>query len=482
MTATAKAILPVLLAITAADAADVVLQAIAVNGVDLPAPVNGLDVETGDTVTAAFLLGDWSPSRVRAYQVQIAASSYASGTTGMLIASSALVDTSHPDYVFSGIGSGLDGAFSVVDASQAHYRWAGALADPQDSIADGAVPAYLGQLDVTVPGDASGTFTLTALAAGTFARDDAGSPGAIPVDATTAQLLLNVIDSCACDSAANCVDLDADNAIDDVCTWGECTASPCGVCDVIQKAVPADISGPFGACTPDGFCNVHDRNQALSCFSGASSCESINIDAGGPFGACAPDGFCNIHDANTALACFAGTSSCLCGPAPEGSNVLTVDHVDLRIVAPRRAMPGEFVDVVVETGSPIRALQAYQLHLLASGGRRGMLTMDHIEIEDRKSAALPAGALRFEAANTTTQQMLAGLDGDDRAVPAKSYLATFVYRVSSDAAGAFVIDVLHDEAHQHQTYFVAPNDNRIEVNYVTSARIDIGRVSSRSRR
>jgi hypothetical protein len=457
-------------------AADLKVQAVAVNGTPLASPQSAVDVTTNDAVTVAFFLDSWGPDSVRAYQVQIDSAGYVSGTTGMLTATVPAIDDAHAEFIFSGAGQGIGGAFSVVDQSQANTRWASALSDPTASVPYGGSAQYLGELILNVSADASGTFTVDVASAGTFLRDEGDPPGDIAfVDGSTSAVRLSIVQVCECDAVAHCIDLDANNVIDDVCTWGRCDASPCGSCTVIQKAVPADISGPFGACMPDTFCNVHDRNQALSCFSGVSSCERINIDAGGAFGTCAADGFCNIHDANAALSCFAGTTTCVCGASPEGPAPLTVDTVDITVVAPRRAYAGEYIEVVIETDNKLHALQAYQLEVQVSGGRAGVLKLDHIEVEDRKSAALPAGPDRFEATNAGAGQMLVGTEQPGRGVRAGAYLATYVYRVSSDADGSFVIDVLHDEAVNDQTFFVAPGNHRIGVNYVTSARVDVAR-------
>lgn len=86
----------------------------------------------------------------------------------------------------------------------------------------------------------------------------------------------------------------------------------------MPKATRSDMGGSFGACGMDTFCNIHDANQALSCFARTTSCDRINIDGGGHFGDCALDGFCNAHDRVHALLCFSNSGMlCPCGPAPE---------------------------------------------------------------------------------------------------------------------------------------------------------------------
>jgi hypothetical protein len=282
-----------------------------------------------------------------------------------------------------------------------------------------------------------------------------------------------------CDTAANCVDLDADNKIDDVCTWGECIDPPSGTCNVVARTVPADVGGAFGLCPIDGFCNIHDRTHALTCFGGTNSCALINIDAGGGFGLCPPDGFCNIHDANHALTCFGGTNTCVCGPAPEGGGVVVVDDAALKVVTDRRsAAAGDRVEVRVFISDALEDFQSYQLHMAASGGDRGTMTLVDIQIDDRKDYVF-GSSVRFDAVNTAKSQMLAGLDVGSKATSNESYLATFIYEVSKDASGSFVIDVLHDEANEDQTFLVAGSNGKIDVRSTAPAVIHIGSKSNR---
>ncbi len=531
------------------------------------------------------------------------------------------------------------------------------------------------------------------------------------------------VTGCPGGTADECADaVDGNGVTDDVCTWFAC--DPALACDALPKLVPADMGGSFGACDIDGFCNVHDRNHALNCFSGGSACDTINVDAGGSFGACAPDGFCNVHDANHALTCFAGSNPCSCatgptcgdgsldpgeecddgntnpgdgcdafcllespcgnascepaigedpctcpadcgpqlpieGPGPEcldgidndcngdtdcvdancaaeplcqstnddclaaiplppdplvvipfdttlattdGAPVLTpgcgldfdldpqiyndvwflydggaclvpmlatvntcgamfdtkiavydmspfgclpvcppddsllvacdADGCDpgsfaqippfspcmmIRVggSGPLDAGPGELViecmpsspapeppgfdgatltavpdqgtvkpgdavqvRVFMDHNGPDRKrgglLQSYQLHLNVSGGRRGSLDLVEIAIEDRGDFVFDASAGVFDAYNVEKGQMLAGLDDGNAAVLPDAYLATFTYRVSPDAVGSFVIDVMHDEANDDQTFLVGPEPtDKIDVVRTSPAVISV---------
>ncbi len=216
------------------------------------------------------------------------------------------------------------------------------------------------------------------------------------------------------------------------------------------------------------------QETRLTCFSGDSACDTINIDAGGAFGACAPDGFCNVHDANRALTCFAGANSCSCagGAAPE-FGPLVVDHAGLTLTPSRRsARPGETVQVRAFIDAPLEALQSYQLHVGTSGGRRGRLEL--IAIEDRKDFVFQGSADVFDAYNVENAQMLAGLEHGDVAVAPETYLATFTYRASPDAVGTFVIDVAYDEDNGDQTFLIgAEQTDKIEVTHTHPAVITV---------
>ncbi len=269
-----------------------------------------------------------------------------------------------------------------------------------------------------------------------------------------------LLDECdACLLAGDCGDLDANNITDSPCVWWECVDESCSG---VAKSAPSDMGGSFGACAADGFCNVHDRNHALNCFSGQNICPDINVDAGGAFGDCVPDGFCNIHDANHATSCFSGTNPCGCpsGPAPEnGRNVEGEAIITVASDARRIDAEGEFsVRVFVTNQNPERergvSPQSYQLHVSTSGGRSGHLELIDITIEDRPDYVFARADDTFAAFNIETAQMLAGTDTGALRKTRRGYLATFTYRASADAAGVFVIDVLHDETTGNQTFLI----------------------------
>ncbi len=266
-----------------------------------------------------------------------------------------------------------------------------------------------------------------------------------------------------CDTVVDCGDLDADGVIGDVCFWFECADGQCGA----TERVVGDAGGAFGVCPPDMFANIHDRNHILTCFSGDNGCDALNADLGGPFGACPPDGFCNIHDANHVLTAFSGHNQCACPMDTHTATQLpvlqpvAVGDATLSVVASRReARPGSLVEVRVFLDSPLSSLQGYQLDLEVSGGRRGALELLDVSIDDDRAFVFTHQPATFVAFNARKAQMLAGLSRPE-GVPtqARAYLATYTYRVSDAAAGAFVVDVRAD----WQTFLIASRNGRIEV-------------------
>jgi hypothetical protein len=288
-----------------------------------------------------------------------------------------------------------------------------------------------------------------------------------------------------CMAFGDCADLDGNGVRDDNCTWWACVS---GICEA-TAIVFADMGGQFGVCPPDGAADGNDRSHALNCFanrapgdaSATYGCEpdppaALNVDAGGSFGACAADGVCDGNDAFHALTAFAAESACSCptaGPAPEMGPSTVVDRVAVRLVpSARRVRPGAVVHVDVFIDNAVSDLRGYQLHLAASGGRGGQLTL--VDIAIRGDSVL-TGHGPWQAFNTAISQMIAGLDGPGVATPRRGYLATFSYRVAADAAGTFVVELLHDDhAPTERTFFFASNmRDRIVIKHAQPAVIRI---------
>jgi hypothetical protein len=310
-----------------------------------------------------------------------------------------------------------------------------------------------------------------------------------PASVTEAGLDLFKVDQLVCEACStnHCCDLDGNGIRDDGCTWCECDGTPCN--GLLQQIpiVFADMGGPNGACPPDGTADANDRFHALNCFSDQNTlgtpgygCESnppvaFNVDAGGAFGDCAPDGVCDGNDAFHAVNAFSGETACSCGgPSPDYSGPQVVGRSSITLTAANSAQPGELVRVDVTLDTAVEELRGYQLHVESSGGRQGSLELVDIVVDNRRDLAL-GSAEPWRAFNAQTGQMVAGLDGQGHPVAAGSYLATFVFRASKDAAGAFVVDLRHEDGNSaDRTFLFGSHSGKIALDATTPAVIQIG--------
>ncbi len=286
----------------------------------------------------------------------------------------------------------------------------------------------------------------------------------------------------ACTTLADCSDLDGDGIRDNSCIWWWCDAGLCSSIDVVF----ADIGGQFGSCPPDGSADGNDRFLALTCFAGQgwnhSECEpdppnATNLDAGGPFGSCSPDGVCDGNDAFHALNAFAGLNSCSCprSPSPEFPPTV-VDWSTIRLeAAVDEVRAGQVIHVDVYMEQPLSDLRGYQLHVTAAGRHSGALTLVDMSIRDVKAEHVFEGLAFWEAYNVKTGQLVVGLDTEGVDTPADGYLATLTYRVSKNASGTFLIDVLHDHDDPTARTFIFPTlpTGMIEVSGTTAAVIEV---------
>jgi hypothetical protein len=293
-----------------------------------------------------------------------------------------------------------------------------------------------------------------------------------------------------CTEFAQCADLDQNGVRDDACTWWACNA---GNCEGTSTAF-ADMGSEFGSCLPDGFPDANDRFHALNCFSNLDTtgsppypCEpnspnALNVDAGGPSGDCNPDGVCDANDAFHALNSFDGSSLCSCGPAPGqegGGKPEVVARTALDVIASQSTMrPGATVEIEVLLSGGLADLRGYQLHMGVSGGLRGSLELIDIHVREGSvfaDSSRTSPLASWQAFNTATAQMLAGLDAPGVQAPAGAYLATFVYQASLDAAGTFTVDVLHDSGRSdHRTFlFPTPAAGVIAIESTTPAMVTV---------
>ncbi len=453
-------------------------------GVEASAPAAGtttLTMAAGTAATIEVWIADTDPEPLGGYQMVLPGSATpqmgAAGTVDYVdnpgTGDSVFIDTADPDWAFAGMAgaqtflseTGLPVGFALL-----------ATLDLGVGVSISGL-SYLGEFQFAASGDASGTFTLGYIPDGQPPNGGSGlvdSSGAAPILANYQPLEIVIADATTCSTVGDCADVDQNGITDDACTWFDCDALTC----VSVPRIFGDAGGSFGVCPIDGFANIHDRNHALSCFSGTNVCDPFNHDLGGPFGVCPPDGFCNIHDANHALQAFDGTSACSCplGAAPSFEPEI-VDSATLRLAANRRAVkPGEEVRVSVFIDNALDDLQSYQLGLEVNGGRRGRFELVDITIETRPTRAFRGRSDRFEASNIQDGRMLNGLDANGVETGDGAYLATYTYRISDDAAGSFVIDVASD----NQTFLIASLNGMIEIERTSPAVVVVATGSAKS--
>jgi hypothetical protein len=342
---------------------------------------------------------------------------------------------------------------------------------------------------------ADGVYTLTAsniLGRVIKLGEDGGSgiwatEWAFPVSG--ADPMLTIIVGNGCLDLAGCADQNNDGVRDDACMWWSCDA---GVCNGID--IPfADMGGQFGSCAPDLTADGNDRFHSLNCFSDQNTlgapgydCETdppaaFNVDAGGPFGDCNPDGVCDGNDAFHALNAFQGTTLCSC-PGPDYEPQV-VGRAPLVLRSNRIVVrPGELVEVDVFLGEALADLRGYQLHLGARSdeGTDDDLELIDIAIEERKDWVF-TGREAWKAFNRMSGQMVAGLDAAGVAAPVGTYLATFTYRVSTDAAGDVRVEIQRPGDGGRTFLFSTLSNAKIEVLSESPVRLAVHPFSARDR-
>jgi hypothetical protein len=301
---------------------------------------------------------------------------------------------------------------------------------------------------------------------------------------------VDVLGNTACAVAADCADPGGTGVRADNCMWWTCDNGACAGTAVVFS----DLGGPFGDCSPDAVADAHDRYHALNCFADTGTagqpgydCEeappaAYNVDAGGPFGDCAPDGVCDGNDAYHALNAFDGSTTCSCpldggGPAPHApaAGPQVRGRTTVTLAGSRQiAQPGDLIEVDLFFDRPLPDLRGYQLHVAVSGGERGSLRLVDIVVDDRKDHVFD-GLPFWSAFNVHTAQFVVGLDGAGVATAASGYLATLILEASSNAAGSFAVDLLHDrnDASQRTFVFATPSNGEIEIDGTMPAVIEV---------
>ncbi|MBI4717702.1 MAG: S8 family serine peptidase [Planctomycetes bacterium] len=246
------------------------LQAVAVNGVPLPAgPTTTVVAAPGDRVACDVFLENWSPSTLSAYQVSLDETGFATAALGHVRpvddptpAAGAFIDVARDDFVFAGIE-----AITAV-SNLSHDVGFGGLA-PFDAVPDVGASAYCGTLVLEVSDDAAGRFTFgpRSESGETFLLDRSGVL-VLPLRTRSLSIAVPVA---GCDAGPDC---DADG-LTDACgialaLTGDCNENavpdPCDIRsgssdDCNGNAVPDD-------CEPD--CNRNHTADTCDIASGIS--------------------------------------------------------------------------------------------------------------------------------------------------------------------------------------------------------------------
>ncbi len=160
------------------------IEALEVNGIPIPeGPAHHIAVEIGDVITAKFFIRDWSPNgeRLRAYQLKIDDTSYATGEQGVVQPvdfqmnpdkdPNAFIDESDPLWVHRGLPT-----IPLTDTVNLGYRFLSVLIDSSSgpvSAQDGKKyscatvklkpsPNAKGTFTIALAGDASVSYLLSA--------------------------------------------------------------------------------------------------------------------------------------------------------------------------------------------------------------------------------------------------------------------------------------------------------------------------------
>ncbi len=296
------------------------------------------DCPFGSCVGSSGLLG--------AYQARIDAAGYAGVLSPV---PPPLIDTTHPDFVFSGI----PGILVAIDTSSDSWAYGGLVFNPAQAVPYTGVDKYGGTLDVDVPLGGAGEYTIGFVnnPLDTFANDGGGTP-IVPLSTTPA--LVTVL----CQFAADCND--GDDCTDDVCNpdqtcshtpnfdqqafccnpaggaliplddGNDCTDNIClpdGTVDHPPSPAGSNCNGsPVGTCDAQdtcdggGFCIANSQPAGTACGNGANT-DCTNPDTCNGSGTCLP----NHESAGTACGDPSSTE-CTNPDTCNGSGSCSVNH------------------------------------------------------------------------------------------------------------------------------------------------------------
>ena len=124
------------------------------------------------------------------------------------------------------------------------------------------------------------------------------------------------------------------------------------------------------------------------------------------------------------------------------------------------------VDVL---GKGLGDVRGYQIGLDVSGGEAGKLELDDIIIDSGRKNYVFVGTESFNATDMRSSRVVNALPAGSVHSIDKSYLATFVYRVSPDARGNFLVSVRGGDS----TVFLDSAGDALEVRTAAETKISI---------
>ncbi len=262
-----------------------------------------------------------------------------------------------------------------------------------------------------------------------------------------------------------------------------------------------DVVGAGGSPNPGSNCAVDlfDVFCELNGFSAGSSWPTVCPEGdlvGSSATACGGNGTINLFDVFASLNAFAEPSDPACphpcSPSdacdPVVSSTRLSPAVSARVqdaVSPwvsaglsvvpsmTRAKPGGFVSIDVYV-SGVLELRGYQLAVDAKGGRRGVLALDRIVIETERPDYVFGDGDAVSVTDEAGRRVLCALFSDAVPVSDRRYLATFVFRASTHAAGVFRVAVRVED-----TLLGDSVDRAVRLSRASPASIEVERDSSR---
>ncbi len=249
-------------------------------------------------------------------------------------------------------------------------------------------------------------------------------------------------DVCQCTESIDCDDGYVCSF--DKCLDGACFYSPNGFGDVDHNGT-INLADLF--CVLDGFSDDF------------STCPKSSID----IEPCEGNGTINLADLFAVLDAFSDVDPC-CGtnPAPmldDGYDLsareIETNNVILTLAAGEHRMrPGHsnYVDVFAEG---LSSLRGYEFAVEVTGGRRGQVTVESIEIDTTRADYVFAGDDSYVASDVTKGRAMSAVYDARERIRGRVYLGTVELLASKDARGTFKVSLVTDG---DKTFLAGPND------------------------